>query len=174
MSESQVVFCAYHPDREATLRCSRCGKPICTQCAVHTPTGYWCPDCVRAMRQRFDNARWYDYPVALVVGGGLAFLGSLVVALLGFWSVFVVPLFGGVIAEAIRRAVGRRRSRRLFWLAAASVVLGALPTSLPALWVGLRGVMAGQPLAILPVLWQALYLFLVTPAVYYRLAGLML
>ena len=175
MSEApEVVFCAYHPDREATLRCNRCGKPICTQCAVHTPTGYRCPDCVRELSRRFDTARWYDYLSALVVGGALSFLGSLLTGILGFWVIFLAPMFGGVIAEAIRFVVRRRRSRALFWVAAAGVVLGALPISLPALLTGLLGLLSGAPAAILPVIWQALYLFLVTPGVYYRLAGIML
>ena len=26
--------CAYHPDREATLRCSQCSKPLCEVCAT--------------------------------------------------------------------------------------------------------------------------------------------
>ncbi len=169
-----VEFCAYHPDREATLHCNRCGKPICAACAVHTPTGYRCPDCVRQLQRRFDTARWYDYPVALLVGGGLSLVGSGLTAFLGFWTLFLAPLLGGLIAEAVRWAVGRRRSRALFWTAAAGVVLGALPVSWPALMVGVVGLFHGAPTAILPVIWQALYLFLVVPGVYYRLSGLML
>lgn len=172
--ETQMVFCAYHPNREAPLRCNRCGKPICTSCAVHTPTGYRCPDCVRELSRRFDNARWYDYLLALSVGGVLSFLGSLLASVLGFWLIFLAPVYGGFIAEAIRFAVRRRRSRTLFWVAAASVVLGALPISLPALLIGVMGLAQGSFAALLPVVWQAAYLFLVTPGVYYRLAGLML
>ena len=172
--DTQPVFCAYHPDREATLRCNRCGKPICTSCAIHTPTGYRCPDCVRELSRRFDTAQWYDYLLALVVGAGLSYLGSLLAAVLGFWLIFLAPAFGGFIAEAIRFVVRRRRSRRLFWLAAASVVLGALPVSLPALVVGIMGLAHGSVAAIFPVIWQAAYLFLVTPGVYYRLSGIML
>ena len=170
----QVVFCAYHPNREATLRCNRCGKPICTDCAIHTPTGYRCPDCVRELSRRFDNARWYDYPLVLIVGVGLSYLGSLLAAILGFWLIFLAPVYGGVIAEAIRFVVHRRRSRPLFWVAATSVVLGALPLSLPALLSAIVGLANGSFMALLPVVWQAAYLFLVTPGVYYRLSGIML
>ncbi|HEY58673.1 MAG TPA: hypothetical protein G4O04_09115 [Anaerolineae bacterium] len=171
--DTQPLFCAYHPDREASLRCNRCGKPICTSCAVHTPTGYRCPDCVRELRRRFDNARWYDYPLALGVGVVLSYLGSLLAAMLGFWLIFLAPVYGGFIAEAVRFVVRRRRSRALFWLAAASVVLGALPLSLPALLTGVVGLAHGSFAAFLPVVWQAAYLFLVTPGVYYRLSGIM-
>ncbi len=170
----EPVFCAYHPNREAPLRCNRCGKPICTSCAVHTPTGYRCPDCVRELSRRFDNARWYDYLLAPLVGMTLSYLGSLLAAVLGFWLIFLAPAFGGFIAEAIRFVVRRRRSRTLFWVAAASVVLGALPVSLPALMMGVAGLAHGSVMAILPVVWQAAYLFLVTPGVYYRLSGIML
>jgi hypothetical protein len=39
------VPCSYHPDVMTGLRCSRCGKPICPQCAVRTPVGLRCPEC---------------------------------------------------------------------------------------------------------------------------------
>ena len=167
---SEVVTCTLHPNREAPLRCNRCGRPMCVDCAVHTPTGYRCRDCIRALERRFETARWYDYPIAAVVAAGLSYLGSLTASVLGFWMLFLAPLFGGLIAEAVRMAVRRRRGRWLFWLATAAVVLGALPVSVPALLALLQGYADG----IWPLIWQAAYLFLVTPGVYYRLTGILL
>lgn len=40
-----TMQCFRHPRREATLRCSNCERPICTDCARDTPVGYRCPEC---------------------------------------------------------------------------------------------------------------------------------
>ena len=39
------MVCFYHPDRPASVTCSRCGKALCSECggAFQPPT---CPDCV--------------------------------------------------------------------------------------------------------------------------------
>lgn len=169
MTEAHLT-CTVHPEREAPLRCNRCERPMCVQCAVHTPTGYRCRDCVRELERRFETARWYDYPLAVVVAGGLSYLGSLVAGMFGFWMLFVAPLIGGLIAEAVRLVVRRRRGKWLFWAATAAVVLGALPLSLPALLALFQGYLD----RLWSLVWQAAYLFLVTPGVYYRLTGIML
>lgn len=41
-----VPVCYRHPDRETWLSCSRCGRPVCTQCVVEAPVGQRCPDCI--------------------------------------------------------------------------------------------------------------------------------
>ncbi len=40
--------CYRHPDRPTGIRCTRCGEPICGECAVAAPVGFQCPDCVHA------------------------------------------------------------------------------------------------------------------------------
>lgn len=48
-----VPVCYRHPDRETWLSCSRCGRPVCTQCVVEAPVGQRCPECIaREGRQR--------------------------------------------------------------------------------------------------------------------------
>lgn len=37
--------CYRHPDRETRVGCSRCGRPICTDCMTSTPVGMRCPEC---------------------------------------------------------------------------------------------------------------------------------
>jgi len=66
------IYCANHPQVETSLRCNRCGKPICPKCAVSTPTGYRCRECVRGQQKVFETAEWYDYPLAVVIAGGVA------------------------------------------------------------------------------------------------------
>src|SRR4030095_9889257 len=38
------AFCYRHPDRQTGLRCSRCDRPICGECANPAPVGQLCPD----------------------------------------------------------------------------------------------------------------------------------
>jgi len=119
MTEGAMV-CANHPNRETTLRCNRCEKPICTRCAVHTPVGYRCRECVRGQQTVFETARPIDYPIAAVVSAVGVGLGTSVLSILSFWGLIVAPVAGGALAGIVRWAVRRRRSRRLA-LAAAQV-----------------------------------------------------
>ena len=113
-TKSERIVCYNHPDRETTLRCNRCERPICADCAVLTPTGYRCKECVRGQQKIFDTARWIDYPVAFIIAAALSSIGLLLLRMVGFWFIvlFIAPVVGVIIAEAVRRAVGRRRSRR--------------------------------------------------------------
>ncbi len=47
-----VPACARHPDRRAAVRCARCDRPICTECMVHAPVGWQCPDCTATGARR--------------------------------------------------------------------------------------------------------------------------
>src|SRR4029453_1623435 len=42
------AYCYRHPDRQTGLRCSRCDRPICGECATPAPVGQLCPDDARA------------------------------------------------------------------------------------------------------------------------------
>lgn len=127
-----TLYCANHPDRETMLRCNRCEKPICYQCAVLTPVGYRCRECVREQQNVFYNAEPYDPAVAGVIGLALGTgAGALAYAFLGLigWFGFLVAFFvgpaaGGLIAEAIRQGVRRRRFRGMKWIAAGAVLVG--------------------------------------------------
>lgn len=152
------------------LRCNRCERPMCIQCAELTPTGYRCKECLRGQQKVFDTAQWIDYPLALLVGAGLSFLGSLVAQVLGWFVLFIGPIAGVIIAEAIRFVVRRRRSKRLYQVALGGVILGALPILL----IRLAGVLFGGSggFALFGVLWPAAYVFLVASSAYYRLSGI--
>ncbi|MFC5668465.1 rhomboid family intramembrane serine protease [Kitasatospora misakiensis] len=38
--------CYRHPEQEAGVGCSRCGRPICPRCMVNASVGFHCPECV--------------------------------------------------------------------------------------------------------------------------------
>jgi len=112
MSEVRLT-CANHPNRETTLRCNRCEKPICSQCAILTPVGYRCRECVRGQQTIFETATKTDLPVAGIVAAIGVGAATAVLQVLGYWGLLVAPVAGGAIAEVIRWAVRRRRSRNL-------------------------------------------------------------
>jgi len=172
-SDSTPLFCYRHPDRETMLRCARCERPICAECAVLTPTGYRCKECVRGQQKAFETALWRDYPVALLLSMGLSLGGSFIAGALGFFTIFIAPIIGVLISEAVRWAVGKRRSRALFRLAAVGAAAGAFPL-LGLHFIGVMAALsAGGGLGGLwGLLWMGLYAFLVTSTTFYRLSGI--
>ena len=144
-------FCAQHPGQATTLRCNRCEKLICAKCALRTPVGYRCAECVRGQQSVFETVLGRDYVVVAVVtlfASGLA--GALLVRM-GWFVIFLAPMAGGVIAELIRRAVRRRRGRYLASTAVGAMVLAAMP--------GLLSLNV----------WSLIYLVLAASTVYARL-----
>lgn len=167
---SPTIFCTNHPQTEASLRCNRCEKPICVRCAVLTPTGYRCRECVRGQQKVFETARWYDHISAIALAGILSYLGSRLVPAMGFFTIFVAPIAGVIIAELIRLVVQRRRSKRLFQAVAVAAALGSILMFLPFLLALISG---GGGFGILwRLLWQGFYTVTVTSSVYYRLGGI--
>jgi hypothetical protein len=165
------TYCANHPGVETTLRCNKCGKPICARCAVRTPTGYRCKECVRGQMKVFETALWYDYLLGFGTAGILGFLASLLASLvsgLSFigWILIIIgaPTAGMVIAEGVRLVTRKHRSRALFITIAVAVVMGALPVIiLNLISFNLFG-----------LIFQGIYLFIATPVVYTRLSGIQL
>lgn len=171
MSETTTTFCANHPTVETSLRCNRCEKYICVKCAVKTPTGYRCKECVRSQQKVYETAEWVDYiPGFLVTAvlSGIASVGISFVAIIGFFGIFLsflaAPFFAGLIAEAARRATRRHRSRSLFISMAVAFALGALPIIIINIFI----------FNLFGLVFQAIYLFIGLPTFYYRLSGIQL
>lgn len=165
--ELQALYCANHPGVATNLRCNRCEKPICAHCAVLTPTGYRCRECVKSQNKVFDTSRWYDYPLVFFIASILAYVGIRFVPYLHFFTIFVAPIVGVIISEAIRAVLRKRRSINLFRTAAVGAAIGCLPELL----LTLIGLLAGLG-ALLPLVWQLLYAFTITSTIYYRLSGI--
>lgn len=174
MPEKETLTCYKHPNRETMLRCNKCERPICSSCAVLTPTGYRCKECVRGQQKVFNNAQAGDYIIAVVVAVGLSYFGSYLAAFIGFFTIFASPFLGMLIVEAIKRLTRNRRSRALFISTTVATVLGSLPLLISkflVLSIGLR--MGGFNLyALLPLIWQTAFTILVSGSVYYRLTGI--
>ena len=184
--EHEVLTCYNHPNRETVLRCNRCDRPICVQCAIKTPTGYRCKECVRTQQKVFVTVKWYDYIVAILAAGILSTIGYAIMMFLSrlffLLAFFVGPTIGMAIAEAVRALTGRRRSEWLFRSAAIAGGLAVLPyVLLPIILAAVSiGASNGQSswANVLPglttVLYAAIYLITVVPTIYYRMKGIRL
>jgi drug/metabolite transporter (DMT)-like permease len=138
---------------------------------VRTPTGYRCTECVQIHKKNFDTATWVDYILAVGIALILTFIGSLFASRIGFFTIFLAPIAGIVIAEAIRLVIRRRRSKRLFQATAAATAFGGM---LPVLSVlALTGLSISFS-GLFFFIWPIVYTVLVTSTVYYRLAGIRL
>jgi hypothetical protein len=171
MTESTTLYCYVHPNRETSLRCNNCNRPICASCAVRTPTGYRCKECVRERQKTFETSEWYDYILGFIVAGALSAVAAFLVTLIGgigFFGWIIIfagaPTAAVMIAEGVRLVTGRRRSRALFITVAAGVVLGALPVILYQVF----------SLNLFGILFQVIYLVIAVPVVYTRLSGIQL
>jgi hypothetical protein len=130
----EVLYCANHPDVETLLRCNRCNKPICMKCAVKTPVGYRCRECVSNQQKVYFNAVGSDNLIAFGVGLAVAAIASPFVGMLiggfGFFGLIIAFIAGSAagsaLAQIIRRAVGRRRGRYLPTFALTGIILGVL------------------------------------------------
>jgi hypothetical protein len=168
---TETLFCYAHPSRATALRCNNCERPICTSCAIRTPTGYRCKECVKGQQKKFDTSEWYDYVFGFSMAGILSLVASILAGLVGSFSIFiffiigiVASTIGVIIAEAVRFVTRKHRSRRLFLTALAGMILGAVPAIIVGLVVmDLWGLIA-----------QALYLVIGTPVMYSRLSGMRL
>jgi hypothetical protein len=129
-----VLYCANHPNVETMLRCNRCGKPICTRCAVQTPVGYRCKQCVGQQQAVFYSGGAGDYVIGGVIALLLGGLAGFLMSLLGAWffALILGPTVGIGIAEVVRLAVRKRRSRYLWTAVGVGIVVGSLPALLLA------------------------------------------
>jgi len=126
---------------------------------------------VKGHQQIFNTAEWYDYLIGFVVAGFLSGVASFLVTLvggIGFFGWFLIaagaPTAAALIAEALRAALRKRRSRNLFITVAVGFVLGAVPMLLIQIFT----------FNVFGIIFQVIYLFIATPVVYTRLSGIQL
>jgi hypothetical protein len=142
--EPASEFCYRHPEIQTGLHCNRCAKPICPKCARRTPVGFRCPDCIREQQDKYYSGTNVDYILAAIVALPLSLIAaglySLILGSFGIWVIFigmiVAPAVTGIIAEAVRWVVRKRRSRYLGHVVAGCIILGTLPFILLFLLTG--------------------------------------
>ena len=131
--ENEIHYCATHPERDTGLRCNRCERYMCVECAVRTPVGYTCRQCVRQHENRFFEGTLVDYALvaaACAVGGALTPLVMLLIGgflILGF---IAAPAIGGAAAQIALQITRRRRGRYSAYVAAGGVFAGGLASAL--------------------------------------------
>ncbi|OQA22576.1 MAG: hypothetical protein BWY63_00765 [Chloroflexi bacterium ADurb.Bin360] len=74
-----------------------------------------------------EQAQPLDYGIAAVVSLVLGTIAGTVLPLAGWFTMFLSPVVGTVIAEITWRLVGRHYSSHLWWIVAAGIVIGTLP-----------------------------------------------
>ncbi|PKN84464.1 MAG: hypothetical protein CVU46_14045 [Chloroflexi bacterium HGW-Chloroflexi-8] len=165
--ENEKSVCYKHPDRETYLRCNRCEKLICSECAVKTPTGYRCKECVRGQQKIFDTAKTQDFVFGVLTAAILGYLGGLVSGFIGFFVIFIAPAIGVGIAEAVRKIIQKRRSLLLFRVVTGAAVAGALLNALPSLIALFLG-----SFNLFGLIWTGVYVVLMASSLFYRLSGI--
>ncbi len=172
----ETLYCANHPKVETRLRCNKCGKPICIRCAVRTPVGYRCRECVNAQQRAFyADFRSSYYLIAAIVALPLSLAAGWLIPQLGWYTIFLGPVVGGGIAEAARWAIGRRRGEYTWLVVCGSIFVGTLPTLLLSLLLflglvaGVPGLLASLVGGLVRFLWIGVYLLTAMGAAYARL-----
>ena len=172
----EVLYCVNHPHVETRLRCNKCGQPICGKCAVRTPVGYRCRNCVNVQqRVYYAGFKPSHYLIAAIVALPLSLIAGWLVPQLGWYAILLGPVVGGGIAEAARWAIKRKRGPYTWLVVCGSIVVGALPTlllsvlSLVGLVAGVSGAARFLVGGFIRLLWVAVYLATAVGAAYARL-----
>jgi hypothetical protein len=165
--DAGLTFCVNHPHVETGLRCNKCGDPICARCAVRTPVGYRCQNCIRQQQAVFFTGLPVDYIIAGVVSLPTAAVGAYIISFLGFFfAFFVSPVAGVLVADVAWRAVGRRRSRYLWMVVCGAVFVATLGVALYQAGAFSGGIVTSRELFRIDL---GIYLFMALSTAYGRL-----
>lgn len=124
--------CYRHPRVETNVSCGKCDRPICPRCMVAGPAGMRCPDCSSLRKTTLYQIPPHRIAFAAIAGLITGIVGAFLMTI-GWFVFFLGPIYGGIVAEAVLRAAGRKRGRVLEVIGVGSIVLGALVVCLPAL-----------------------------------------
>lgn len=132
IDERGETYCQIHTDVATALRCNNCTRLMCAKCAVRTPVGYRCQQCVRQQEDRFFDADTAYYAKIIGITVVLSGVGAFVAALLG-WIIFVIFVgiaAAGMISEVVFRFTKGKRGRYAAQAAAGGVIAGTMLFSL--------------------------------------------
>jgi hypothetical protein len=80
-----------------------------------------------------------DIVIGFVIAAVLSYLGGLLASRLGFFTLLIAPGVGSLIANAVRVAVKRRRSKLLNSAILAGALIGGIPLMIPEILLLFRG-----------------------------------
>ncbi len=136
---AERLTCANHPKVATNLRCSKCGKPICTSCIVETPVGLRCRECAQLRRIPTYAVSPLQYLVASASALGMALITGIAwalvqgIAFVGFFSFFIALGVGYIVGEIVSLSVNRKRGLGLQVIAGSAVLLSFLVSRTPFL-----------------------------------------
>lgn len=178
-THDEYQVCYKHPDRKTYLRCNKCGRPICMECAVQTPTGYRCKECVKNQQKVFDTAEGKDYIIGGIIAFALGLAGSLIDQLIPvlppYITAFIVGgAFGKLIGTAVRAAVNKRRSEKLTLTVVVAAGIGGLLPRLIGINVSLTYFIGSGMLltGVLQILINLLYVLVLCFTIWYDMNGM--
>lgn len=129
--------CAIHPDVETSLRCGKCGQPICPKCMVQTPVGARCPECARSYRLPTFQVNTRYLLIAVGVGLGTAIIYGLIWGAIGsslnffYLNLLLAAGAGYAASEVIGLSTNRKRGIKLAAIAGSAVVISYLVSIFP-------------------------------------------
>lgn len=129
----EITYCARHPDRDTGLRCNRCERYMCVECAVRTPVGYTCRECVRGHEDKFYAGTLTDYALVAAVGLAGGALTAFVMLLIGGFLILgfiAAPAIGGTAGQIALQLTDRRRGRYSGYVAVAGIMAGGIASAL--------------------------------------------
>lgn len=140
-SPPEALECAFHPGIQTVLRCSECGRPICTRCARPYQVGQLCPLCVQKRRLPLYQPKASHLLLAFGATFLMAALFGLAAALLARWLWFLLllagPMAGSFLAQAALLAGGRHRGPAVQIAAGIAAAGGSLVGGMllvPSIW----------------------------------------
>jgi membrane associated rhomboid family serine protease len=61
---ASLETCYRHPGVQTGVHCTRCNRPICTECMIAAPVGHQCPTCVAEAKREFRQGPGRQIAVA--------------------------------------------------------------------------------------------------------------
>jgi len=91
----------------------------------------------------------------------------------GFFFIFIIFFLGSgagaLIAEVVRKVIGKRRAKSLFITVTSGVVAGGLLANVNTLIIFL---LSGNIMVLTSLLWPGIFIFLAATTTYMRLSGI--
>lgn len=156
--------CTYHPDVETSLRCGKCGKPICPREMVQTAVGLRCPDCARLKKLPTYQVTGLYYlraggaglGMAIVCGAAWGLLAPFISSFFFLLNILLGAAAGFAIGEVMGLAVNRKRGTGLAVTGSIAVVISYLvavfvPWGMPFSFFDILAVAAGVFMAVIRI-----------------------